>query len=244
MRYLTPTLILAAGLLAVPAMAEPPKDGGGKGDRPGREEMREKMLKEHDKDGDGKLSDEERKAAHDARHEKVVKEFDKDGDGKLSDEERRNARESMRDRWGGGRKDGKDGKAKKPGDKKGKKGPGDGRGPRGPGGPMGPPLPSPDEMFKKFDADKNDSLSREEFNKLAEFVKKHHPHGPPPGGPDGRPGFRRGQDGRGPGGPPRGEGRGPRNGERRRGDREGRPDGPPRDGEGAKEAAGDAKESI
>ena len=59
--------------------------------------MREKMLKEHDKDGDGKLSDEERKAAHEARHERMVKEFDKDGDGKLSDEEREKMRESMRE---------------------------------------------------------------------------------------------------------------------------------------------------
>ena len=47
--------------------------------------MSGRMLKEHDKDGDGKLSDEERKAAHDAqRMSKMVKEFDKDGDGKLS----------------------------------------------------------------------------------------------------------------------------------------------------------------
>ena len=29
----------------------------------------------------------------------------------------------------------------------------------------GPPLPPPDELFKKFDEDKNDSLSREEFDK-------------------------------------------------------------------------------
>jgi hypothetical protein len=79
-------------------------------------------------------------------------------------------------------------------------------------------LPSPGELFEKFDADKNGSLSREEFDKLAEFVKEHHPR-PPMGPPPGGPGFR----GRGPGGPdgPRFEGRGP--------------GGPPREGEGGRE---------
>ena len=124
------------------------------------------------------------------------------------------------------------------------------RGPR-PDGPHGHSRPvaarwarplSPDEMFKKFDADNNDSLSREEFDKLTEFVHSHRPPGPRarrsrrsrfpwpwPGSPaaDGPP--RRAMVAS----PPRGEASRPRDGERRpRGDREGRPDGRRRSDEG------------
>lgn len=181
-------LLIGASAAALPAFAEPPE--GKKGDRPGREQMRERMIKE----------------------------FDKDGDGKLSEDERAKMREQMRQRMGDRRPGG-------PGGERGPRGEGfRGRGPGGPGGPpYGPPhrpMPSPDELFKKFDADNSDSLSREEFGKLAEFVKEHHPPGPPPGGPRGE-GFR----GRGPGGF---EGRGP-----------GRPDGPPRDGERRRRDRGD-----
>ena len=44
------------------AMAQPGDKDGKKGDGP-YAEMRERILKEFDKDGDGKLSDEEREAA-------------------------------------------------------------------------------------------------------------------------------------------------------------------------------------
>jgi hypothetical protein len=83
---------------------------------------------------------------------------------------------------------------------------GPGRGPRGPEGPgfrpMGPP-PSPAELFKEFDADKNDQLSVEEFEKLMGHLRDRMP-GPPrgfrgPGGPGGP-----GPEGR----PPRGDGEG------------------------------------
>lgn len=230
MRNMILGMIAMAGLLALPAMAQPPEKGGDKGDRPRGGEFRERMLKEHDKDGDGKLSEEERKAAHEdmhqKMHERMLKEFDKDGDGKLSDEERQKARESMRERFGRGGKDGRpraEGKPDRKGDRaKGGKKPGrdgdrgpDGfRGPHGPGGPMGGrPIPPPEELFKKFDADSNDSLSRDEFMKLAEFVKEHHPRRPM--GPHGQPRF----EGRRPDGP-RGDRRPPRDGGARRGERE------------------------
>jgi Ca2+-binding EF-hand superfamily protein len=61
--------------------------------------------KKFDKDGDGKLSDEERKAmmeANKARMEEFrktrEKPFDKDGDGKLNDEERKAMMEAMQKR--------------------------------------------------------------------------------------------------------------------------------------------------
>ena len=100
--------------MAVAAQADDRPAGGGEGGRmgghgprmggPGNEGQpmavigggdREEILKKFDKDGDGKLSQEERqamredrKAEIEARHADMIKKFDKDGDGKLSDEER------------------------------------------------------------------------------------------------------------------------------------------------------------
>jgi Ca2+-binding EF-hand superfamily protein len=54
------------------------------------------VVKEFDKDGDGKLNEEERKAARDAREKQMLEKYDADKDGKLSDEERKTAREAMR----------------------------------------------------------------------------------------------------------------------------------------------------
>jgi Ca2+-binding EF-hand superfamily protein len=53
------------------------------------------MIAKFDKDGDGKLNEEERKAAHAAMEKEMLAKFDKDGDGKLSDEEKKAAREAM-----------------------------------------------------------------------------------------------------------------------------------------------------
>lgn len=64
-------------------------DKDGKLNEDERKAAREAHLKEFDKDGDGKLSEEERKAAHDAREAKMLEKFDKDGDGKLSEEEKK-----------------------------------------------------------------------------------------------------------------------------------------------------------
>ena len=62
MRYLISSLaLMAATVLAVPAMAQAEKEGK-KGDDP-YAGMKEKILKEFDKNGDGKHSDDEREAA-------------------------------------------------------------------------------------------------------------------------------------------------------------------------------------
>ena len=67
-------------------------------------------YKKYDKNGDGKLDEQERAAAMKARGEKgdgqkpgagreeAMKRFDKDGDGKLNDEERAAARKAMEER--------------------------------------------------------------------------------------------------------------------------------------------------
>ena len=70
-------------------------------ERRGPRQLPEAVLKEFDKDGDGKLSDDENKAmreAMQARREearkKEIAEFDKDKDGKLNDEEQKAANEA------------------------------------------------------------------------------------------------------------------------------------------------------
>jgi Ca2+-binding EF-hand superfamily protein len=61
------------------------------------------LIKEFDKDGDGKLSDEERQAMREsmrarmeARKKEMLERFDADQDGKLSDAERENARKTIK----------------------------------------------------------------------------------------------------------------------------------------------------
>lgn len=77
------------------------------GDKHRNPEMHKKLLEKFDKDGDGKLSEEERaaaKAAFQEKHpdakEKVLAHFDKDGDGKLNDEERAAAKAAHEKREG------------------------------------------------------------------------------------------------------------------------------------------------
>ena len=68
-----------------------------------------RILKKFDKDKDGKLSEDERKAAREAlggggrggeeaRRAEILARFDKDKDGKLSEDERKAAREAMETR--------------------------------------------------------------------------------------------------------------------------------------------------
>jgi Ca2+-binding EF-hand superfamily protein len=87
------------------AYAEGDQRGQGKGD-PGKGGSRKgpppEMIKQFDKDGDGKLSEDERKearAAMEKRREegkaKMLKRFDADGDGELSEDERKKMRETM-----------------------------------------------------------------------------------------------------------------------------------------------------
>jgi len=58
------------------------------------------LIEKFDKDGDGKLSAEERKAAGEARKAEFLKKFDKDGDGKISAEEKKAIAEEWRSRRG------------------------------------------------------------------------------------------------------------------------------------------------
>ena len=92
---------IGAAVLALVVLAIQPAWG----QRPNKEEREKKLLEKFDKDGDGKLSDEEKAAARKAmeasRRAEMLKKFDKDGDGKLSDEEKAAARKAMEERRGG-----------------------------------------------------------------------------------------------------------------------------------------------
>ena len=89
-----------AGTLAV--HAQDPAPEGGKGERRGNRQLPPAVLKEFDKDGDGKLNEEEGKAAREAMQarraeaeKKRLEKYDTDKDGKLSDEERKTMRADL-----------------------------------------------------------------------------------------------------------------------------------------------------
>ncbi|MDB4328239.1 hypothetical protein N9978_02860, partial [Akkermansiaceae bacterium] len=75
------------------------------------------MLKKFDKDGDGELNDDEKKAMREAGKAAIIKKYDTDGDGVLSDEEKKampkRRRGGPEGRKPGGPKGGPKGGAKK-----------------------------------------------------------------------------------------------------------------------------------
>jgi len=91
--------ILIALLAGGTAIAEEAKPRNERTERP----ISAALIKEFDKDGDGKLSDQERaemrrvlRERREARQKELLRRFDADGDGKLSDEERKTALETIR----------------------------------------------------------------------------------------------------------------------------------------------------
>jgi hypothetical protein len=244
LRYGCATLMLAS--LASVAQAEDetekPADkppAAEREGRPDREEMRKRMLEHFDADKDGELSEEEREKAREFRREHFGDRGPREGRGPEGRGPEGREGRGPGERGPGGSPEGRRWEGRGPEgrgpDGRGPGGPGGpGRGPRGPEGPgpgfrpMGPP-PVPAELFKEFDADKNEQLSVEEFEKLMGHLRDRMP-GPPRG-------FR------GPGGPG-GPGAGP-DGRPLRGDGEGRPDRrrqrPPRDDAEEKSASDDDK---
>lgn len=119
------TLFAALGMLmALPLAGQ--EDNTAPQQRPdGRQVHRQRLIQRFDKDGDGKLNDEEKAAMQSFIEERrknggergerrgqrpgrdeLIKEFDKDEDGKLSDEERKAMREELAKRHGGEKKEG------------------------------------------------------------------------------------------------------------------------------------------
>jgi Ca2+-binding EF-hand superfamily protein len=101
---LTMIALALAGTLAVQAQ-EAPREGGprrGGPGGPGNRQTPPEVLKEFDKDGDGKLNDEEAQAARTAmqarreeQRKKMLEQYDTDKDGKLSEDERKKMQEDM-----------------------------------------------------------------------------------------------------------------------------------------------------
>ena len=84
-------IFLSAIGLMIGMYAKPEKAGKRASPGEGRP-SREEIMKKFDKDGDGKLSDEEKaeaRKAMEARRKEMIEKFDKDGDGKLNEEERK-----------------------------------------------------------------------------------------------------------------------------------------------------------
>lgn len=108
MSKLVLTAILTATVSTVSLYAEDPAAGTGANTNfPARVNPRADMLKKYDKDGDGKLNEQERAAMMQDRKDTMEKRrleqekaFDKNGDGKLDDAERKammDARQAQRD---------------------------------------------------------------------------------------------------------------------------------------------------
>ena len=139
-------IIAVAALLSVTSIANAQAPEGGE-KKPEHRQIPPEVLAKFDKDGDGKLNDEERavaKAAGEAKMEERKKEmlakFDKDGDGKLNEEERKAAEEERKkEMLAKFDKDG-DGKLSEEERKAAREAFGGGR-PGGPGGPGGPGRP-------------------------------------------------------------------------------------------------------
>ena len=97
-------IFLSAIGLSISLYAKPEKVGKKPGSKEGRP-SREEIIKKFDKDGDGKLNEEEKAELRKKMAERsgggrklppfLMKKFDKDGDGKLSDEEKAEARKAM-----------------------------------------------------------------------------------------------------------------------------------------------------
>ena len=108
-----PFYIFTATLFALPAPAQTePTPEKARPQRAGEMGPRmQEMIKRFDKDGDGKLSEEEKAAAHaemrkegggrpggGRMREEIIKRFDKGGDGKLNDAERAAALKAREER--------------------------------------------------------------------------------------------------------------------------------------------------
>ena len=97
---LTMIALALAGTLAV--QAQEPAPEGQRERRGGNRQLPAEIVKEFDKDGDGKLNDEEAKAARAAQQakreeaqKKMLEKYDADKDGKLSQEENQKMREDL-----------------------------------------------------------------------------------------------------------------------------------------------------
>ena len=186
-----PILVALSGLPALPVLAQPPDQPDASGDRPGRP-VRERILRAFDKDGDGRLNDEEREAMREQmgeRFEELSQRMRRDLSderGPDEDRDRRPAGRRARERrsYGAGdrerRADADRRQERRPdeGDRwrTDRRGPGRPRAPLSPVG--GPPGRNLYGLFGWFDTDGDNMLSRREFAELTQFVERRRPRRP------------------------------------------------------------------
>lgn len=177
------TVGLVMALIGAASIAEAQRPGGGRGNR-------EEMIKKYDKDGDGKLSENERAAMREDMKnrrgdkgkpngdkgpdkggagygerptpEQIVKKYDKDGSGELSASELEQLFKDQMERMR--QRGGMEGR--RPGNDEGFQGRGGRGGPEG-----GGERPSREEMMKKYDTDGDGQLSEDERAKLREDMQ-------------------------------------------------------------------------
>ena len=103
-------MLAALGVVAGFSVDASAQDGKKRSER--RDEKRQALLKKFDKDGDGKLSKQERADARELRskegrkgaHKRALRRFDKDGNRRLDRSERRDLRKFRHDRRDGFRR--------------------------------------------------------------------------------------------------------------------------------------------
>lgn len=170
-------LACLSGLLAFTCTASAQEEGAkGERPRPRKDKIHGKLLEKFDEDGDGKLNEEERRAAQefmnkmrekrgsegrrgdrDDHHKRLLEKFDEDGDGKLNEEERKAAQAAMKDRRGSeGRRGGEAG---------------EGRHPR-PNFENLPPRVKKN-ILERFDEDGDGKLNEEEKKKAIKHMRRH-----------------------------------------------------------------------
>ena len=161
-------LACLSGLLAFTCTASAQEESAeGERPRPRKDKIHGKLLEKFDEDGDGKLNEEERRAAQefmnkmrekrgsegrrgdrDDHHKRLLEKFDEDGDGKLNEEERKAAQAAMKDR------------------REGEGGPGEGEGRR-----RKLPPEARKRIIEEFDKDGDGKLNEEE-RKAAQAAMK------------------------------------------------------------------------
>ena len=99
----TKTLLITFAALAIPTMTQAEE---GKKKCTDCSDRRAAIIKQFDTDGDGKLNEEERAAAKEARSAKmaekkaeILAKYDTDGDGKISKEERQAAKDAFIEKY-------------------------------------------------------------------------------------------------------------------------------------------------
>ena len=196
---------VAALMIGGPSVAE---EGAAdsEGGKPGRAQMRERILQRFDADGDGQLSEDERAEARAARERMQRDGRGGKGRGKGQGQGRARGPERGERGFEGRGPEGRGPQGRGP----------QGRGQRGPRGEQGRRPPNPEQLFQRFDADGSGELSLDEFMKLADTMRARREQmegrgqGARRGGPQsGDRGFgplpqRRGDFRPGPPGPPRG----------------------------------------